>query len=370
MYRKEEIKDQVLATLVARNPSLAPQLDEILDAHPTEKERIMKEIFKLQPGNNATEEAEIHLLQTFSADNILDTHYPEPVWVVPGLLPNGLSILAGAPKVGKSWLSLQLAMNIATGSTFLGRNVEAGQALVVALEDPPRRLQSRMITMGWPKGLSVDFMALGQFEEQVGNILNGGAEKLARQIKARKYRLVILDTLSRAVTGDQQDVEIMTRMLTPFQEMAHQVNCAILLVDHHRKSNAGEPDAIADILGSTAKGALADTIWGLYRERGKAASRLSVTGRDVVEQNLQVEFNNDLHLWIYKGDANELALTERRQEILNALAEFGPSTATTIAKKIDKDRSNTDGRIKDLVNAGLIRRNDNDPRNILYEIIE
>ena len=87
-----------------------------------------------------------------SADEILTTDWPEPVWAIPAILPVGLSVLAGPPKVGKSWLALQFAQAVASGGMALGFPVEFGRVLYLALEDPSRRLKERMVKQNWPVG--------------------------------------------------------------------------------------------------------------------------------------------------------------------------------------------------------------------------
>jgi hypothetical protein len=293
-------------------------------------------------------------LPVLTADAILATEWPEPVWAIPDLLPVGLAILAGKPKVGKSWLGLQVCFSVASGGMALNQKVDAGPILYLALEDTPRRLQERMRKQNWTRGLPADFMPLGQFFDQVGDLRNGGGERLARQIERRGYRLVVIDTLSRAIVGDQNDVAEMTRALTPLQEMAHAQNCAVVLVDHHRKGMGFDADAITDILGSTAKGAMADTCWGLYRERGKAGAKLAITGRDVNEQNLALEMDWITGCWQCVGDADELAITERRQEILDVIESLGAASNAAIARAIGQDRSNTYRRLQDMVGVGLI----------------
>jgi RecA-family ATPase len=196
-------------------------------------------------------------LDLLTADQILTTAWPEPVWAIPGLLPVSLTILAGKPKLGKSWLALQIALAVAAGGRVLGQDVERGPILYLALEDSPRRLRDRMARQGWPPGLPADFMPLGEFAGQIGDLRGGGGERLAAQIERVGYRLVAVDTFSRACCGDQNDAEQMTRALTPLQETAHAENCAVLLNDHHRKGFGADPDAVIDIRGSIAKGAMA-----------------------------------------------------------------------------------------------------------------
>ena len=89
---------------------------------------------------------ELHRPRTsWTADELMAMEFPPPRWAVPGFLAEGVNLLAGPPKVGKSWLSLGLALSVAAGADALGSiPVEAGPVLYLALEDTPRRLQSRM----------------------------------------------------------------------------------------------------------------------------------------------------------------------------------------------------------------------------------
>lgn len=311
-------------------------------------------------------------LDLLTADEILGTAWPEPAWVIPGLLPAGLTILAGRPKTGKSWLMLQIAQAVAAGGVALGEEVASGSVLYLALEDPPQRLQSRMRRQRWSMGLPAEFMPLGRFVDQLGDLRAGGGERLARQIRVKRYRLVVIDTLSRAVGGDQSDVSEMTLALSPLQEMAHAFNCAVVMIDHHRKGFGTNPDAVADILGSTAKGALADCIWGLYRERGKSSAKLAITGRDVEERVLKLSWDGFLGCWHVEGDAFELELTERRQEILSALETLGQARLADIVEAIGQDKSNTYKRLQDLVAAGKVRqltREEGKRRVVYYELV-
>lgn len=84
-------------------------------------------------------------LQAFSATDLMAMNFPEPRWAVRGLICEGLNLIVGAPKFGKSWFCLNLAVAIASGGKALGQiEVEKGSVLYCALEDTPRRLQSRL----------------------------------------------------------------------------------------------------------------------------------------------------------------------------------------------------------------------------------
>lgn len=296
-------------------------------------------------------------LGVVTARDLLAKVFPAPVWAVPGLLPAGLTFLAGRAKVGKSWLALQIAQAIATGGRVFGEKVERGPVLYLALEDSQRRLQERMALQGWPAGDAAgdaDFMTLADFARDVGQLDAGGCEKLAAQWAARRYRLAILDTLSRAIRGDQNDVATMTAALSPLQSLALGMDAAMLVLDHHKKMTGDATDPVLDLGGSIGKGAVADGLLGLYREQGKAGAILHMLGRDMPEKKLRLAFDVPTRCWQSDGDADAPRVTDARQAILDALGEMGPATAQAVTRKLGKDKANVWRTLQGCVNDGLV----------------
>ena len=292
-------------------------------------------------------------LPVLSGRQILTTDWPEPEWIVPGILPVGLTMLAGKSKVGKSWLALQICKAVVTGGRTLGERVKSGRILYLALEDPERRIYDRMQKQRWPTDTPSDFLSLGKFKDTIANLTRGGGALLALQIESGEYDLTVIDTLSRATPGhDQNDVAAMTEALTPMQELAQRLNTAIVLVDHHNKSASG--DVIADILGSTAKGAMCDTALGLYSDRGQARGRLAVVGRDVIEKNLAITFDPGMCMWESEGNADGLRITPKRQELLDVIEKLGESQAGPIAQVVGRDEANVYRELQGLRKAGLV----------------
>lgn len=327
----------------------------------------------LPPVENGNGHGAPAAFKLMSAYEVMTTEWPEPVWVAPGL-PTGLAILAGKPKIGKSWLALQLCRAVAQGDEVLGEKVAPGRFLYLALEDHPKRLRQRMEKQRWPVEDQLKlsgFILREQFEREIGDLGSGGSEVLAEMISRGKYRLVVIDTFSRAIRGDQNDNDTVTMSLGPIQEAAYKLNCVVLLLDHHRKLFSAEPDVVVDILGSTAKAAVADALWGLYRERGRPGAKLSMIGKDFEERTILLQQNPETGLWALdgNGDPHALELTERRQEILDALADLGRARVGEIAKAIEQNRGNTYSRLQDLVNAGLVvRALGEDDGGIWYEL--
>ena len=83
-------------------------------------------------------------LETKSCEEIMSTAYKPLEYCVDGLLTQGLYILAGAPKVGKSWLALDICLSVAKGEDVLKHQTHIGTALYLCLEDSYHRIQNRL----------------------------------------------------------------------------------------------------------------------------------------------------------------------------------------------------------------------------------
>ena len=129
-----------------------------------------------------------------TVEELYDTDFAEPKWVVHELLPVGLASLADRPKVGKSRLALQLAAAVATVRRFLDWEARWGMVLFIALKDPLRWLKERLAHLGVPRSAEVQF-------DTDWPLLNEGAQGLCdlqRCMVEWQPRLVVIDTLARA----------------------------------------------------------------------------------------------------------------------------------------------------------------------------
>jgi RecA-family ATPase/biotin operon repressor len=292
----------------------------------------------------------------YTAKDLLTREWPEPPWAIHGILPVGLSLLAGPPKVGKSWLALQIARAVAAGDGTLGEIASQGRVMVLALEDPPRRLHDRMRRQGWDPELPADFIDLSKFSQLVGDLPSGGAERLSDHIRRKAVRLLVIDTFSRAFSGDQNEVETVTTSLMPIQRMAHEQDCAVLLVDHHRKSTGDVQDPIADVLGSTAKGAMADTILGLYQVRGKSGARLTITGREVAQTSLEMQLVWPSGLWELTRPND--GLTEAQRCTYESLEASDYVSSQVLADFMQRNRGSVHKDLVELKNKGYVIQNE------------
>lgn len=290
---------------------------------------------------------------TWTRRELAEADFPEPEWIIPDLLPVGLACLAGRPKVGKSWLLLQIAHAVSTGGMVFGRRVRKGRVLYLALEDSARRLKKRCELQG--VGPSADIT----FELRWPALDDGGLARLQAEMDGGGYRLVAVDTFSRiAGKVDQDDVGATTLVMSNLQQIGESGDRLVLLSDHHRKPGGMGTDPIDDILGSTGKAAVVDTAWGLYRQRGKREVELKIVGRDVEETDLALRWDGLTRCWQCLGEAGDVRRDSFLGQVLGAIRELARigevPTVTSIARHLDMDKGNVSRATQELIADGKV----------------
>jgi hypothetical protein len=292
-----------------------------------------------------------------SAAELLAMQFDPIRWAVPGMLPEGLTVFGGRPKARKSWLMLQMAIARATGGVFLGERLEAMPVVYFALEDGPRRLADRLRALECPG--DVDGLV---FQCGMPPIGKGGVEYVSELVEAAGAGLVVIDTISRALdTGvgrgvDQDKNADMTAILNPLQRFALERGLALVVVDHLRKTGIStERNPVEEVMGSTAKVGVADTIWGLYRKKGEHRGQLSIIGRDVEERDLVVEFAPTPAAWQMVGDAEKLGRSDAENRYLSAFEEVGePADVRALAGFLEVKQQSCSEQLRRMVDKGLL----------------
>jgi hypothetical protein len=237
---------------------------------------------------------------------LLAQDFPPPNWVVPGMLSEGLTVLAGKPKLGKSWFALNLALTIAAGGVAFGKfHVLPGDVLYLSLEDRLRRIQerSRKVLHGLGVQASSRLHLAVEWERQGA----GGIEAIEKWAKSvERPTLVIVDVWTKfrpAGKGNRNAYQQDYDDLSALKDMTDGLRMNGLLVHHCKKGKA--EDALEEVSGSMGIGGATDGTIILTRARSENEAELFITGRDVEEGSLALEFDPKGFTWTCHGSAAE-----------------------------------------------------------------
>ena len=222
-------------------------------------------------------------LHTVTLNELYETSYPSRPPVIDGLLYSGTYLLAGAPKVGKSFLVAQLAYHISAGLPLWDFPVKQCTVLYLALEDDYKRLQDRMFRMFGVE--STEHLFFATAAKQIGAGLEDQLELFIREHP--NTQLIIIDTLQkiRELSGESYNYASDYEIIGKLKMFADKHGICLLLVHHTRKQPAS--DKFEMISGTTGLLGCADGAFLLQKERGIAMNAtLDVVGRDQPEQKI------------------------------------------------------------------------------------
>lgn len=233
----------------------------------------------------------------FSAAWLTAQHFPAVDYVLPGIIPEGLTVLTAAPKIGKSWFVLGLAVAAATGGYALGSiPVLRRPVLYLALEDGQRRLQSRLRTIGVDRGpANLTFMT---------TVPNGVATTIGAFLDRQGDRnpLIVLDTLGkvRPVHGGNDQYQRDYQQMSMLKELVDACPGSSLIIVHHTRK-AETTDFLDSVSGTQGLAGAADSILVLRRSRHETDATLSVTSRDAAEGEYALRFDAVTGTWSLDG---------------------------------------------------------------------
>ena len=225
-------------------------------------------------------------LKMYSSEYIMNTPMKPIEYCVDGLISQGLFVLAGAPKVGKSWLALDMCLSIAKGEKVLGKETLCGHAVYLSLEDSLIRLQNRLYELTDEPSDNLNFAIMAE------SISNG----LPEQIKYCRKRfddlkIVVIDTLQKVRNESESSYSSDYKELSVLKSLADKLGIAIVLVHHTRKCSDGDPFNM--ISGSTGLSGCVDGSMVLIEsKRGSRKAKLYCVGRDIENQEINVVFES------------------------------------------------------------------------------
>lgn len=238
-------------------------------------------------------------LTTVDGETLLARPLLPTAYLIDNLLGKGLYVMAGASKIGKSWLALWLCMQISTGRAVWDFQTEQGTALYLCLEDSENRIQNRLHSIveedsdlsGLHFATQAQTMALG-LELQIEMFC----------MEHPDTKLVVIDTLQKVRdsskdAGYANDYTELGRLKT----LADTLGITILLIHHLRKTADADPFNM--ISGTTGITGVVDGSFVLTKDRHTGKAQMLCTGRDIPERELSLAFDGETHLWTLLADS-------------------------------------------------------------------
>ena len=327
----------------------------------------------------------ITTLSTFTAEELIRMDFPPLQELIEGMLAPGLYILAGASKIGKSWLVLQIAHHISTGLPLWDRKTVKGDVLYLSLEDTLRRIQSRLLRICDGETGNITFATEAEligngFEKQIHNYMR----------HYPKTKLIIIDTLikvrdigwSSSVYADDY------ACMTVFKHLAEQYDIAIVLVHHTRKQES--QDIMEMISGTNGIMGCADGAMVLERpKRLLPEASLNMTSRDFEDAKILLRQDKETMCWEYVGyedaqppealDPVFLAISEfmvsqqswqgTAQTLLDALKQIDPKLRIKpnfLSRKLNDEKEN----LKEFFGINVSKSRSGNEKLIILEVIQ
>lgn len=349
-------------------------IDSLFDAHVAGGTKAVRKVFDAQARKNPdvarlrAANDPLAELGIFTAAELQEMDLPEPEYIVEGVLPEGTSLLAAAPKIGKTLLALNISVALATGGRALGKvPVEKARVLFLALEGSKRGLKRRLDTMlqgeRFPTNLHIA-RAWRPMDE-------GGLDLLRTFIERYRnhelpVRLIVIDTLKR-IRGKgnakrnayDEDYEA----LQPIAALGEELGISFLVIHHTNKRDSS--DALDLVSGSTGLTGAVDNVLVMQKERGQIDAKLTVIPREEEEQELALSFDAQLVTWILEGQAAEIAKTEEREQVLDVLrGSEHPLRAKDIAIALSRPANNITQLLFKMKKEGKVSQ----PKYGFYEV--
>ena len=268
-------------------------------------------------------------LKIIDADTLLSVPMKKTHFIVDGLIPEGISILCGAPKIGKSWLMLWLGLQVSQGLPVWNLQTRKCDVLYLSLEDPFHRIQERLYAL---TESAPDNLYFANTSQQIGS---GLQRQLHDHIKGHpETGLIIIDTLQKVRNTEKSNSLLYAADyddITALKKIADRYGIAIIVV-HHLRKNPDSKDPFNQISGTTGLTGAVDSAYVITKSsRSDETALLTAGGRDIEHQQLNIRFTNRTWEVIeHKGQSelHEEAIPPLLYKIANFIHKRGEWTGT------------------------------------------
>lgn len=327
-------------TIKALNKTFTPPLSD---------EELAREVFPAI--DRWQQDIAVPSIKAPSAADLMEMDIPPIIWAIDKLLPVGIGFLSAPPKYYKSFLALQACIAICNGGKLFGQDTSKMECLYFDLESTERRPRDRIKLMAGdkiPQGLY--FITANMLPTINGNpitLANGFTNILSDQLNQHPdIGFVVVDVFQKIRTKqgkgqsdyayDYQDIQIL-------QKLAAEKNISILLVHHSRKMK-DTADAFNNMSGSTAILGASDYSWVIDKDkRTDETATLHITGRDIDNQELSIQFDKQHFCWNCLGTAEQVQAQKELDEYKQS------PTIATIIKLVNQNDGEWSGTVSDII---------------------
>lgn len=283
--------------------------------------------------------------------------FPNLVWTVDGLIPEGLCMLAGKPKSKKSWLALGIAVGVASGGkAFNYYDVTQGRVLYLDLESNQRRMKSRLQGIisdreAWPANFDI------------ATDWKRGAEGIALldgYCEAHKdTRLIVIDIWARFRPSRDPKADAYEQDYNALQELnawAESRNVTVIVIHHTRKAKS--EDVFEEISGTTGiVGAVATALILTRSPDMPDEQLLHMTGRDlIIDEPIALKWDNYTCQHIFVATGAEASSSAERRRILAVMEDDQEYHLKDLAAAVGKSMKALDNHLRRLMDDRLIQR--------------
>jgi hypothetical protein len=273
-----------------------------------------------------------------------------------------VGLVGGSPKVGKSWLGLDMAVSVATGTACLGTFPveDPGPVLVYLAEDALPVVRERVAGLVRHRGLDLARLDLHVITEPTLR-LDRSADRLRLLATAAQLRprMVLLDPLVRLHSANENDATEIAELLSYFRQLQRRLDTSVILVHHTRKNSTGGPHAGQSLRGSSDFWAWSDC--NLYLRRAKDHVILSMEHRAArapkpVYVELATANEGTIHLEVLGTAMPESAPEpDLRELVLNALND-APLTRGQLRERLAVKNERLGRALAELESRGELER--------------
>jgi len=279
---------------------------------------------RTQP-SGSSEDHPLEKLKPFTAGELVEADLPPLEYLVDNIIPEGTSILAAQPKVGKSLLCLNIAVAVARDGKAFGKvGVKSGRVAYIDLDGNVRGTQKRLVSLLQGDPAPEDLEMFRRFPRVDKDTEGDAIDQLRVYLEHfPDTQLIIVDTLKGIrpkTSGHRSLYDLDYEAVTPLRRLAQAHEVSMLFVHHTNQGNAD--DVVEQVSGSSGLTAAVDNVLVMTKGDSHHDAKVTAVCRETEESEYAFSFDEDRTTWILKGQSTDFAKTTERQEILETLRDI------------------------------------------------